>query len=98
MFALIPLIVVVAVVVGVFVWQRRRGRAAGAGEWRRAAGETPLEVKEKPAKAASRPMGPGFGSLAADLSRWVGAGLISAEQADTIAGFERAATTGHGPK
>ena len=97
MFALVPLIIVVAVVAGIFVWQRRRGRAAGAGEWRRAAGEAPSEVKERPARAASRPMGPGLGTLAADLSRWVGAGLVSAEQADAIAGFERAGTTGRGP-
>ncbi|MFH1329435.1 MAG: DUF2157 domain-containing protein [Actinomycetota bacterium] len=97
MFTLIPFIVVVAIGAGVFVWQRRRGRAAGAGEWRRATGEAPPEAPGKPVKAASLSMGPGFGTLAADLSRWVGAGLLSADQADAIAGFERAATTGRGP-
>lgn len=97
MFSLIPLVVVVAIVAGVFWWQRRRGRAAGAGEWRRAADGASPGPEEKPVKGASRPAVPGFGTLAADLSRWVGAGLISADQADAIAGFERAATTGRGP-
>ncbi|MBM3694648.1 MAG: DUF2157 domain-containing protein [Actinobacteria bacterium] len=90
--SLIPLIVVASIVVasivaGVFTWQRRRGRAGGAADWRRVAEEPPVEAPGKPATAR----GAGPGTLGSDLARWVGAGLISVEQADAIAGFERAA-------
>jgi hypothetical protein len=94
MIAIAVLVVVVAVAAGVFLSLGRRGRATGAGQWRRSAGTSPAEEKEKTLRAAARPGGPGLGTLAGDLSRWTGAGLITAEQADAIAGFERSAGAG----
>jgi hypothetical protein len=90
------LLVIVAVAAGVFLSLGRRGRAAGAGEWRRVAGEAPAQEDDEAARAARRSEEPVVGALAADLSRWVGAGLMSAEQADAIAAFERAAPPGRG--
>jgi len=91
------LLVIAAVVAGVFIWHRQRGRAAGAEDWRRAGDEAFPEAAEKPARVAGRSPSPGPGTLGNDLSRWVGAGLISSEQADAIAGFERATAAGRGP-
>ena len=80
-----PLLIVVAVVVaGLFFWQRQRGRAAGDPKAGRAPGAAAPTTRGN-AGAAPLP-----GGLSADLSRWVGAGLISAEQADAIASHERA--------
>jgi hypothetical protein len=93
MVVLIALVVVVAVVVGVYLQQR--GRPAG-GERGRAVGGVPSGASPGPGKSARAPLGPGSGALAADLSRWVGADLISADQAEAITGFERAAFAGRG--
>ena len=90
------LVVVVAVAAGVFLSLGRRGRAAGAGTWRGAGGAAAAATREEGSAIAPRREGPAVGALAGDLSRWVGAGLISAEQADAIAGFERASLTGPG--
>jgi len=93
----IVLVVIAAGVAGTLFWQRRRPGAPEAGEQPPVSGEAPPAAVEKPARAASRPLGPGPAGLAADLSRWVAAGLISAEQAESIAGHERAATAWRGP-
>ncbi len=84
MIVLIALVVVVAVVVGVYLQQR--GRPVG-GEPPRTAGEAPPGMMPGQANA----------SLAAGLARWVGAGLISSEQAAAITGFEQAGVTAQGP-
>ncbi len=83
---LVPILVIVAVVAGVFLWRQRRGLPGGEESRRPAGGVSPGIT---PAWAGSR--------LAGDLSRWVGAGLISAEQAVAITGFEQAAITKQGP-
>jgi hypothetical protein len=90
------LVVVVAVAAGVFLSLGRRGRAAGAGAWRGAGGAAAAATQEEGSAIAPRREVPAVGALAGDLSRWVGAGLMSAEQADAIAGFERASLTGPG--
>jgi hypothetical protein len=81
----VPLLIVVAVVVGgLFLWQRQRGRAAVGPKAGRAPGAASATTR---GDAGAAPLRAG---LSADLSRWVGAGLISAEQADAIASHERA--------
>lgn len=97
MIAMVVLLVIVALVAGVFLSFGRRGRIAGAGEWRKAAGETPAGRVDEPRQAGPLSGAPAVGALAEDLSRWVGAGLMSAEQADAIAAFERAAVIGPAP-
>lgn len=93
MVALVPILVIVAVVLAFARWQMRRGRVAGAEAWRRAPLDGP--VTEKPATGHAGLAPSGFGGLAPDLARWVAAGVISADQADAIAALERG-TTGRG--
>jgi hypothetical protein len=80
MVGLIVLVVVVAVVVGLYL-QRRGHPELGGG--------TSGEVDGAFSNAT-----PGERGLAADLGRWVDAGLIAAAQAEAIAAHERAAASG----
>jgi hypothetical protein len=100
MFKIAPFIlvaVVAVVVVGAIVWQRRRPDVSRAKERRPDPGGAAVEADAPPSPALSRAVGPWLSSLAADLSRWVAAGLMSAEQAEAISGFERASTAWRGP-
>ena len=89
----------------------RRGRrsrglrvaaAAGAGRRRRGVapggGRGPFRSKGEARQGSLPHHGPGVRHAGRrPVTCWVGAGLISAEQADAIAGFERAGATGRGP-
>ncbi len=93
MVGLIVLGVVLAVVVGVYLQQH--GRSVG-GARRRAGAAPSSDAPPGPERSARAPLGPGSASLAEDLNRWVGAGLISTDQAAAITGFERSALAGPG--
>ncbi|MBU1226470.1 MAG: DUF2157 domain-containing protein [Actinobacteria bacterium] len=91
---IIPVLVIVAIVGGISVWLRRRGRVAGAEGWRDAPPAASADSQRIPARRPAGPAPGGPGSLAGDLARWVGAGLIGPEDADAIATFEQARVAG----
>ncbi|MBN2113488.1 MAG: DUF2157 domain-containing protein [Acidimicrobiia bacterium] len=93
--SLIPiLIIVVAVVAGFFVWQRRHGGEAGRVGGKRPAAVVAPEPRGDPGRFILGAPVPGPGRWTADLSRWVSAGLISADQAAAIAHFEESGIGG----